>query len=113
MPSGSSKTGRQMPKTPGSKRSGQDIALIGRSSRNNVPPSIIWRIRSHRTAHQKMLAAKPKIHTQKRTSGIRLGLGIGTVAAGTTGKSDATKGWLISSITIAIGVDAFAAAVRH
>src|SRR5580704_3879677 len=97
MPSGSSKMGRKIPKTPGSNRTGLDIARTGRFISNGDAARRAARTRLHRRHHARRLAATPDSHTLSKIAGSRLGaMGVDAISETETGVS---KGRPIPSIT--------------
>jgi hypothetical protein len=110
IPSGSSNTGLKIPKTPGSKGTGEDSALTGMSNDKGDAARTADRIFLHRANHAKRTAVKPQTQIASKLSGARLATE-GTAKCGAV--ADGAKGWLISSIATGNGDCAIDAAVRH
>src|SRR5579863_9685779 len=98
IPSGSSNTGLKIPKTPGSRGTGEDITLSGMSSDTGDAARTAARMFLHRLNHATATAVNPQIQIPSRTADIKLAAGI-TVASG----ADRANGWLICSIVIGNG----------
>ena len=109
MPSGSNKTGRKTPHTPGSRRVGEDITLIGARMGKRDAVCKAVRIRRHRTYQRKKTTAQPQNHTAANSAAHGKGVAATGVAAVVTGN---VNGWLICWIADESG-GATAEALRH
>src|SRR5712692_9016068 len=97
MPSGTTRTGRRSPKTPGSSRAGDDITLMGRSRSIGDPERTAARIRRHWRVQEKATSKKPQSQTQRST--VELLPGTAGTFAERAGEAGGEKGWPIWSIT--------------
>src|SRR5437016_5999559 len=99
MPSGNNKTGRKIPKIPGSKRAGGDIALIGASRFTCDPVRTAVRMRPQRTHHEQVMPRNPHPQMPHRNAGKNRFEAAGTGANKGEETAGAVNGWLTSSIT--------------
>ena len=111
MPSGRSRTGLRIPKTPGSRRTGEDIAWIGRCKCNGDAARKAARMPRHLLNQERTLLAKPQSHTTNQTAGTRLGVFGATANRGAV--AGGAKGWPICCITNENCAGGAAGAVRQ
>src|ERR1700730_11829156 len=108
---GSTRTGRKTPKTPGSRRVGEDITRIGIASCRGEPTRTAAWIRRQRTHHEQAIPRNPHAHMLNTIAGN------GLAAGGTAGKADESagpvNGRLISSTMTDRLRDVFSGRVRH
>src|SRR5580658_4516637 len=98
MPSGNSKTGRNIPKTPGSRNEEEEIARTGRSSSMGDPARITAVMRRHRIHQAQAIPTNPAAHAIQSMSESRFVLGVvGNGVGETTGSGN---GSLTRSATV-------------
>src|SRR5579872_3203052 len=97
MPSGRSRTGLTVPKTPGSITVDEDTTLIGISRSSGDPARTALRMRHQRINHEKLMPMNPTAHMAIKVVGIRFRAG-GTCLTG-NGTAETVNGWLTSSMT--------------
>src|SRR5213078_2297346 len=98
MPSGNNKTGRNIPKTPGSRNEEDEIAGTGRPSSIGDPARITAVMRRQRIHQAHAIAANPTAHAIQSMSGSRFVLGaVGNGDGETTGSGN---GSLTRSATV-------------
>src|ERR1700730_3306897 len=111
MSPGSTRTGRKTPKTPGSRRVGDDITRIGIASCKGEPARTAAWIRRQRTHHEQVIPRNPHAHMLNRI------VGNGLAAGGTAGKADESAGPVNGRLTASIMTDnlgaVFSGSVRH
>src|SRR5262249_23689783 len=90
--SGSSSTGRNTPKTPGTKSNVEDTALTGISRCTGEPARTAARIHRQRIHHEQLMPRNPHAQLPHRRAGIGLAAGS---PFGNGGGPAAQKGWLI------------------
>jgi len=82
MPSGSNRTGRRTPKTPGSNEVGEDTARIGISNCRCDPACTASRMRRQRIHHAPVIPRNPSAQPAKSISGRGLAVSGGAPAPG-------------------------------
>src|SRR5579872_741235 len=98
MPSGSKRTGRKRPNTPGSRRVGEDLARNGITIGRGDPARTVARMRRQRTHHEPVMPKDPQAQTPQRISGSGFAAGgAGANKREETGR--AVNGWLTAFIT--------------
>src|SRR5579863_10111317 len=103
IPSGSKRMGRKTPKTPGSMRVGEEVALIGRWRCNgDAARTADWR-RIQRIHHDAEMPINPQAQMPKRIDGS--GMRAGGVFAGSGAENaGVVNGWLTSMMKGVAGV---------
>src|SRR2546421_500779 len=99
MPSGRSRTGLTIPKTPGSTRSGHDIIGIGPGMVKGVPRRIRRWSSIQRLNHQTRLTAAPKHQIAARIANHGSGCDADGAQTTLAERAGAMNGWLIESMT--------------
>ena len=87
-----------MPKTPGSRNEGEDIARIERPSSTGDPARTAALMRRERTHHEQAIAINPIAHIVHRTIGGGLVV-VGGIAKDGDKTVGPVNGWLTLSIT--------------
>src|SRR5260370_22323248 len=83
MLSGSKRTGRKTPATPGSQTAGEVIVLTGISRCTRGPARRAARMRRQRIHQEKTIAMKPDVKTEKRAAGRIPAVGSGSGSSNT------------------------------
>src|SRR4051812_41104870 len=91
MPCGSTNTGRNMPKTPGSRAVADETALIGRSHFTGEPARTTAATRRHRIHDETLIPINPQAHTVQRIVGSTCTPALSTLTK-VSGSEEPTKG---------------------